>query len=531
MERKKGSYVTSRAESPWRPPTAHARSTLAFHRTWIPPYWAPRLGCPKPPSGPCSRLDNPGSSLMQSDIDAQLNNFFEDAPSREFDVVLRGYDRHQVHDHLKQLDTDLRQAREQVGSLQRDLSDSQRQLQEQEASDVIRASAPGSSSSFVSRKSRPPSWCRPHGRRPTRSRRPPRSTPPTLRAAAENEAAEKRALATREADEMRTAAERDAEEIRGTAKRETDELTNTTEREIAKQRATADHEVAEKRADAEREIAKLRTTTEREVAQLRASTKRERDEILTTAKRQADEMRAQAQRVLEESEAKRAQDEGRVRDPARQPPRRRRAPGGRASRDRSGQHPEARRRGRAARGHRRTARHQGHPAGRADPARGRHHAKQLLANARKNALTSWSPRRKTSAESITTDCEERGRAHPQLDAAPGRRARPVSATASPATSPSSASSSAAPPPGHGAGARARRGRAGQARPVGGSSHRAPQARAEAGRGPSRPRPTTMRSGGRSKPLRRIDLEANGHTQQSPAGDPPGFSVSIVLSSR
>ncbi|MEV4088223.1 DivIVA domain-containing protein, partial [Nonomuraea fuscirosea] len=69
---------------------------------------------------------------MQSDIDAQLNNFFEDAPAREFDVVLRGYDRHQVHDHLKQLDGELRQAREQVVGLQRDLSDSQRQLQEQE---------------------------------------------------------------------------------------------------------------------------------------------------------------------------------------------------------------------------------------------------------------------------------------------------------------------------------------------------------------------------------------------------------------
>ena len=33
---------------------------------------------------------------MQSDIDAQLSNFFEDTPPREFDVVLRGYDRHQV---------------------------------------------------------------------------------------------------------------------------------------------------------------------------------------------------------------------------------------------------------------------------------------------------------------------------------------------------------------------------------------------------------------------------------------------------
>ena len=51
---------------------------------------------------------------MQSDIDAQLNNFFEDTPPREFDVVLRGYDRHQVHEHIKQLDNEVRQSREQT---------------------------------------------------------------------------------------------------------------------------------------------------------------------------------------------------------------------------------------------------------------------------------------------------------------------------------------------------------------------------------------------------------------------------------
>jgi hypothetical protein len=33
---------------------------------------------------------------MQSDIDAELTNFFEEAPPRGFATVMRGYDRHQV---------------------------------------------------------------------------------------------------------------------------------------------------------------------------------------------------------------------------------------------------------------------------------------------------------------------------------------------------------------------------------------------------------------------------------------------------
>src|SRR5690606_3104351 len=56
----------------------------------------PRISPPPRPA--VVAVSTTGSSLMQSDIDAQLNNFFEDTPTREFDVVLRGYDRHQVHD-------------------------------------------------------------------------------------------------------------------------------------------------------------------------------------------------------------------------------------------------------------------------------------------------------------------------------------------------------------------------------------------------------------------------------------------------
>src|ERR1700723_1452942 len=69
---------------------------------------------------------------MQSDIDAQLTNFFEEAPPREFATVMRGYDRHQVDEHIRQIETEVRTHREQTTSLKRELSEAHRQIQEQE---------------------------------------------------------------------------------------------------------------------------------------------------------------------------------------------------------------------------------------------------------------------------------------------------------------------------------------------------------------------------------------------------------------
>ena len=69
---------------------------------------------------------------MQPEIDAQLSNFFEDAPARDFAKVMRGYDQHQVNEYLKQLDAEMRQHRDQVQALQQELSDAHRQLREQE---------------------------------------------------------------------------------------------------------------------------------------------------------------------------------------------------------------------------------------------------------------------------------------------------------------------------------------------------------------------------------------------------------------
>src|SRR5258708_36282208 len=69
---------------------------------------------------------------MQPDIDAQLSNFFEETPQRDFARVMRGYDPHQVNEHLKQIDGELRQHRDQVQALHRELADAHRQIQEQE---------------------------------------------------------------------------------------------------------------------------------------------------------------------------------------------------------------------------------------------------------------------------------------------------------------------------------------------------------------------------------------------------------------
>src|ERR1700751_6366531 len=69
---------------------------------------------------------------MQPEIDAQLSNFFEDAPARDFAKVMRGYDQHQVDEYLKQLDAEMRQHRDQVQALPQELSDAHRQIREQE---------------------------------------------------------------------------------------------------------------------------------------------------------------------------------------------------------------------------------------------------------------------------------------------------------------------------------------------------------------------------------------------------------------
>src|ERR1700739_1120161 len=69
---------------------------------------------------------------MQSDIDAQLTSFFEETPPRDFAKVMRGYDPHQVDEHIRQLANEVRRHQEDALGARRDLQDAQRQIQEQE---------------------------------------------------------------------------------------------------------------------------------------------------------------------------------------------------------------------------------------------------------------------------------------------------------------------------------------------------------------------------------------------------------------
>ena len=225
---------------------------------------------------------------MDPGIVAQAGHVSGQAPPQQFNVAVRGDDRHQVDERIRPLETQARQLPERdrpsysrPGSRIEQLL----RLAEEQVTQIVQESRSAANARQAAAK----------------------VDAAELRAAAENEAAELRAAAKREIDDLRASAEREADGIWTSARREAGELTSVTEREVAKLRAMAGHEVAEKRAAVEREIAKLRTTTEREVAQLKASAMRERDEILTTTNRLADEMLRKAQRILEESEAGRAQ--------------------------------------------------------------------------------------------------------------------------------------------------------------------------------------------------------------------------------
>src|SRR6185437_1858367 len=124
------------------PPTPQQESTLpGTGRTEL--RTRPGLGHPASPPvlaiGHIRRLPRSANSPvytglgdMQPDIDAQLSNFFEETPQRDFARVMRGYDPHQVNEYLKQVDGDLRQHRDQAQALQQELTDAHRQLQEQE---------------------------------------------------------------------------------------------------------------------------------------------------------------------------------------------------------------------------------------------------------------------------------------------------------------------------------------------------------------------------------------------------------------
>ena len=69
---------------------------------------------------------------MDPGIDAQAGDVPWEPPSRVFDMVLRGYDRHQVDEQIERLENRVRQHRDQAQALRRELSVAQRQLREGE---------------------------------------------------------------------------------------------------------------------------------------------------------------------------------------------------------------------------------------------------------------------------------------------------------------------------------------------------------------------------------------------------------------
>src|SRR6201999_2010675 len=161
---------------------------------------------------------------MQSDIDAQLTNFFEDAPPREFATVMRGYDRHQVDEHIRNIEAEAKQHRDAAQSMRRELSDAHRQIQEQERPTY---SGLGARIEQLLRlaEEQAPELVQAAPAEANEIKAAAKVAGAELRAAAENEAAELRATAKRESDDQRSAAEREADSIRTTARREADELT------------------------------------------------------------------------------------------------------------------------------------------------------------------------------------------------------------------------------------------------------------------------------------------------------------------
>src|SRR5437762_3483158 len=144
---------------------------------------------------------------MQSDIDAQLTSFFEEAPPREFVTAMRGYDRQQVDEHIRQIEAEVRQHREQAQAMQRELSEARRQIHGQD-----RPAYSGL------------------GARIEQLLRLAEEQATEVVQAARSEAGEIKATAKVEAAELRAGAENEAAELRANAKRETGEQQAAAER-------------------------------------------------------------------------------------------------------------------------------------------------------------------------------------------------------------------------------------------------------------------------------------------------------------
>ena len=75
---------------------------------------------------------NQDRAICNRTLTLSLTNSFEEAPPRDFVTAMRGYDRQQVDEHIRQIEAEVRQHREQAQALERELSEAHRQIQEQE---------------------------------------------------------------------------------------------------------------------------------------------------------------------------------------------------------------------------------------------------------------------------------------------------------------------------------------------------------------------------------------------------------------
>src|SRR6202167_5924403 len=149
---------------------------------------------------------------MQPDTDALLTNLFEEAPPREFATVMRGYDRHQVDEHIRQVEAEARTHREAAQTMRRDLTDAQRQIQEQERP------------TYSGLGARIEQLLRLGEEQATELVQAARSEANEIKAAAKVDAAELRSSAESEASELRANAKREADDQRGAAEREADSI-------------------------------------------------------------------------------------------------------------------------------------------------------------------------------------------------------------------------------------------------------------------------------------------------------------------
>src|SRR6516165_1138040 len=147
---------------------------------------------------------------MDPGFDAQAGNVSGEPLSRVFDVVLRGYDRNQVNEHIEQLKDQAHQHGHQAQALQRELSAVQRKIREREHP------------THTGRELRIEQFLRLAEEQATEILGEARTAVDELQAAAKVDAAELRAAAENEAAKLRANAKRETDDLRASAEREAD---------------------------------------------------------------------------------------------------------------------------------------------------------------------------------------------------------------------------------------------------------------------------------------------------------------------